>query len=103
MKTTCYCVYCPRHPLHYDIVRKDVLTGWRVGDFIWDKMHKDQGIEVDCLEPASAFFEDYGYDPENYDFPITAYNDGMSETGTEEDGFTIYAYCANEEYKDTTQ
>jgi hypothetical protein len=103
MKTKCYCVYCPKHPLHYDIVRQDVLTGWSVGDFIWEEKHREQGREVVCLNPKSDFFEDYGIDADEFEFPITAYNDGISETGTEEAGFTIYAYCGNEEYEDTTQ
>ena len=67
---------------------------------IWDKEEKKSGAAVDCLEPLSGFFDDECGDPEQYEFPETAYGDGDSLTTSEQMGYTIFATCGNEEHVD---
>ena len=97
MKTTCYCIYCSKHPLNS--VRKGLkcLTGWDVGDFI-DSEYEDQGKKVSCLKPMSNAFDELNIDPADWKFPVTAYRDGISITGFEGRGFEISANCENEDY-----
>jgi hypothetical protein len=105
MKTTCYCVYCPNHPLHKKQNEFDVLTGWSVGDMILKQEHREYGRLVDCLNPISDAFDSGYLDiiPEDHSFPTTAYNDGGSETGFELDDtgyqLKVFAYCGNEKYE----
>lgn len=98
MKTTCYCIYCPHHPLFEK--RHDIKfpTGFFVGEFIREGY--EAGVEVDCLQPDSPAFSELNIDPDDYEFPKTAYGDGSSQTGFSGHGFEIQAYCDNEEYVD---
>jgi len=100
MKTRCYCLYCPNHPLHSkqrDF--KDILTGWWLGDFI-SSVYDEQGRLVNCLNPVSSAFSELNIDPDDYEFETTAYSDGVAVTGIEEEGFNIFANCKNETYEE---
>ncbi len=98
MKTKCYCVYCKKHPLFIEKKDFKVVTGFQVGNYVSDMF--TSGRDVNCLNPISDAFDDFDIDPENYEFPITAYGDGISQTGFEGRGYIIYANCDNEEYED---
>ncbi len=100
MKTKCYCIFCKKHPLHDKQKEfKDWLTGWDVGNFI-DSKYNETCAEVNCLNPDSDAFDELDLTPSNLRFPITAYGDGFAVTGFEGNGFTIYASCKNEDYKE---
>jgi hypothetical protein len=101
LKTKCYCVFCINHPLHNKQKEfKEVLTGYypEVG-FIGSEFN-EQGKEVNCLKPISDAFYDLGREPEDFEWKVTAYGDGCAITGVEVPGFTIFAYCGNEEDKE---
>lgn len=100
MKTKCYCVGCPKHPLFENRHSYVFYTGFDVGDTIWKKEDLVQGVDVDCLEPVSDAFDDLDINPKEHDFPITAYGDGCSITGFDGRGYTIVANCENEEYSE---
>jgi hypothetical protein len=99
METECYCIYCKKHPLYEKRKELQVLTGWQVGYIILDA-ERYGGENVECLSPISDAFEELWIDPEDYEFPVTAYDDGMSSTGIDEDYFKVYAICENEEYEE---
>jgi hypothetical protein len=73
-----------------------VLTGWRMGRYIESNIKV--GRMVECLNPMSSAFDELDIIPEDNVFPITAYNDGGSETGFEGSSYLIRAYCADEIY-----
>jgi hypothetical protein len=98
MKTTCYCILCPKHPFYAKRKELSVLTGWRVGWLIYKPEDVAGGAVVDCLEPVSYAFDELNIDPGDYEFPITAYEDGCALTGFHGRGFEIEANCDNEEY-----
>lgn len=100
MKTKCYCVGCPKHPLFNERHDFKFYTGFYIGDTIWKEEYLIQGRDVDCLEPVSDAFYDLDISPEEHDFPITAYGDGGSITGFSGRGYEIFANCENEEYVD---
>ena len=95
MKTECHCLYCPRHPLHKK--RGDIVSPTGYDPTKWGPGGKT-GREVDCLKPVSDAFDAFDIDPEDEEFPTTAYGDGCAMTGFERDGITLYAHCGNEEY-----
>ncbi len=95
MKTTCYCVYCKKHPLYGKADDFEHPGSYFAGDF-YDG-DKKFGKEVDCLEPVSSAFDDLPIEPEEFDYPITAYGDGVTSTGHEGRGFIIFAHCGAEE------
>ena len=99
-KTRCYCILCPRHPLYAH--RKDndieIVTGWRAGRMIYRPEQERTGANVECLEPDSYAFDELDVDPRWLEFPITAYNDGASETAATGTGYEISATCGNETY-----
>ena len=99
MKTRCYCILCPKHPLYTKRKELSVLAGWQVGRGIYDPKHEAGGANVDCLEPISDAFDELHIDSEDYEFPVTAYGDGCSLTGIEGRGFEVEAICNNEEYR----
>ncbi len=56
--------------------------------------------EVNCLEPVCEAITDGIIDPLDYDFPTTAYGDGISQTGFDQvGGLSLFAYCGNETYQ----
>lgn len=95
MKTMCYCIYCPRHPLFENRHNLDCPAGWTVGRAIYGK-EALVGKEVNCLNPDSAAFDNFNLNPEDFEYEITAYGDGLSMTGCMEDGIEIWGYCKNE-------
>jgi hypothetical protein len=100
MKTKCYCVGCKRHPLHDK--RKELspwVVGWEPDRIIFGENAKSQGAEVDCLEPVSGAFSHLVGEIDDYEYPITAYGDGCSITGFQEDGMTVVATCGNEDHE----
>ena len=99
MKTKCYCVYCPKHPLYEERYEIVFPRGYEPGNLIWGEAD-ESGREVDCLKPGSEAFFELDIEPEDYEYPITAYGDGCSITGFQGEGFTVYATCMNERYED---
>lgn len=103
MKTKCYCIFCPKHPLfekqkeYWNCGR---IAGWHSNMPMPIGFNSEVGMDVDCLNPESDAFYDLGIDSEDCEFKITAYGDGLAETGFLGDGFGIDAYCANETYKE---
>lgn len=97
MKTKCYCVHCPKHPLFKKRHKIDFPTGYQPDHWIL-RGDDNAGVEVDCLEPASNAFDAFDIDPDFEEFPITAYGDGQSMTGFQRDGITLYAVCKAEAY-----
>ena len=97
MKTMCFCVGCKKHPLHEQRDEFDWLNGWRPGRIIYEEEYKKQGIDVDCLEPGGSIFDFLS--KEDYEFPITAYGDGMAITGFSNGSMIATAYCKNEEHE----
>lgn len=100
MKTKCYCIYCKYHPLHAEREKFDTLAGWHVGDWIWDKKYLEQGKNVDCLDPQSDAFDFLMDGPCDFDYPVTAYGDGLAVTGFDEDDLKVNGYCAKEKYEE---
>lgn len=98
MKTKCYCIFCKNHPLYNSNII-DWKTGWDVGDFIESK-YESTSAEVECLSPESNAFNELEIEPTDIRFPITAYGDGYAVTGFEGNGFTIYAFCEDEEHEE---
>ena len=72
-------------------------TGFRAGSFISNR-YEHHASQVDCLKPISDAFEDYFLDPEDFDYPITAYGDGSAETGFRSNSLVLYAGCGSEEH-----
>lgn len=104
MKTTCYCIYCPKHPLNEKVVlgelKEAAKTNFSPDDLWMDTEYKHHGKEVDCLDPASSFFDELDHDPKDFEFPVTAYGDGDAITGFEGPGCVVYAVCVAEDYRD---
>lgn len=98
MKTTCYCIGCKKHPLHEKRNEFEWLSGWSVGDYIPFK-YKEQGKQVNCLIPDGESFEQLDLDPDDFDYPITAYDDGFAATGVDTYGYTLRLYCNQEEHE----
>jgi hypothetical protein len=98
MKTKCYCILCPRHPLYpkREEKIKGLVVGWELGKPIWKPEQIENGVEVDCLIPDSPAFDDFDVDVEDLDFKVTAYGDGQAITGVSGSGYEIYATCSNE-------
>jgi len=97
MKTTCYCIFCKKHPLHGQKFEEWVV-GWYPGKFLYnDHEERKTGVGVDCLEPDETIFYDYEIDMEQFEFPITAYGDGYALTGFSEPGIEMTTWCLNEE------
>jgi hypothetical protein len=99
METTCYCVFCPNHPLHNKRHELPYPTGWEPGKIIFGDVAK-AGKAVSCLKPASNAYDEFGIDADEFTYPETAYGDGCSETGVIGDDFTIRATCSNEGYRE---
>ena len=97
--THCYCIYCPNHPLFEQRHKLgSPVTGFDPTKFILND-YKHHGAFVDCLEPkSSAFHSPWNLDPDDFDYPVTAYGDGVSETGLYTAGLTLHASCGNETY-----
>ena len=100
MKTKCYCVHCPTHPLFEKRRELDFPVGWTVGKVIWNPNELESGADVDCLTPESSAFDELYIDSEDIEYPITAYNDGSAETGFSGRAYEIRAYCGSEEYRE---
>lgn len=99
MKTRCYCVGCKLHPLHARRSEfKAWVTGWDLNKFILGD-EEIQGADVTCLNPMSDAFDDLDINPNEHEFPVTAYCD-MAETGFAGHGYNVYAICANEDHED---
>ena len=102
MKTRCYCIFCPKHPKHSqrNNLGKPFLS-YSVERWI-GKDYEHQASDVDCLDPKSDAFEMHFFlDAEDFEYPITAYGNGASETGFYNcSGLTLYATCGNEEYSE---
>ena len=101
LKTDCYCIYCPNHPLFNQ--RHDLgqpVTGFTASKMICQSKYDAHKREVDCLEPVCEAITDGIIDPLDYDFPTTAYGDGISQTGFDQvGGLSLFAYCGNERYE----
>ena len=100
-KTTCYCIYCSKHPL-YEKYKDDPnpFTGYKPSmGFAWMATHKHHAADVECLEPSSDAFDEMGIHHSELDFEITAYGDGGSITGFDAGSWVITAHCDNEDYK----
>lgn len=102
MKTTCYCIYCPNHPQFEERhTLGSPVTGFTASKTIWQDKYNSHKAEVDCLLPQSDAFYVHNLDPEDFNYPTTAYGDGCSETGFYNYyGLTLYATCGNETYQD---
>jgi len=100
MKTKCYCVYCPKHPLFKRQAEFDKITGWHSNMFSPLNFDMTAGADVDCLDPKSDAFFELDIDPKSHEFETTAYGDGGSETGFSGMGYEVNAYCGNEEYQE---
>jgi len=102
MKTICYCIFCPNHPLferREEFSSKGKISGWRANTFMPLGFVKEMGVKVDCLAPDSEAFDALDIDPEDIEWETCAYNDGCAETGYQGHGYDLYAYCENEEYE----
>ena len=93
MKTKCYCAYCTKHPLYGKTSAIKVPTGFGTNSFV----SGNAGVEVDCLKPIAEIL-DYELDAENYEYPATAYGDGMAVTVFDARGQSLTANCENEDY-----
>lgn len=104
MKTTCYCIFCKKHPLHKDYMEGKLdEEGVRVpvGDsLIYKPEEIAAGKEVDCLDPDSDAFYELKVEAEDFDWPETHYIDGYAGTETIGPGFEIYASCEAEDHED---
>jgi hypothetical protein len=98
MKTKCYCVFCSKHPLYEMRNEQKILTGFEPGCWIYDGDYPS-GREVNCLYPESDFFGEFDADPEEFEYPETAYGDGVSQTGCIRTGYAVFANCGNEDYE----
>ena len=96
MNTKCYCICCIHHPLH---AKRDefphYFVSWHPGDYIPTDYH-EQGADVDCLKPRSEAFYELDKQPEDFQFPATAYEEGIATTYAEGKGFCIFALCERE-------
>lgn len=99
MKTKCYCTSCPNHP---KFKQRHELgsppTGFRANYSI-PYNFDPHAAEVDCLKPVSQAFEDYFLEPDEFDYPLTAYGDGEAVTGYYSWWLTLNAGCDNERYE----
>jgi len=93
MKTKCYCAYCTKHPLYGKTKDIKVPTGFGTNSFV----NGEVGVEVDCLKPIAEIL-DYELDAENYEYPVTAYGDGIAVTVFDVRGQALMANCENEDY-----
>lgn len=103
MKTKCYCIFCPKHPLferQKEFLRDGQISGWHANCFSPLNFRMDMGADVECLNPRSDAFYELNIDPEDCEFKTCAYGDGCSETGISGLGWEIDAYCGNEDYKE---
>ena len=98
MDTICYCTYCKHHPLHDQRKELPVVTGWQAGKVIM--RHSDLGRPVTCLLPVSSAFDDLNLEPSDFEYDITAYDDGYAATGVDENSYRIYAACGNEKHEE---
>ncbi len=100
MNTKCYCTYCPNHP---KFAQRHTLgspvTGYSPLKYNPDDNYDAHAAEVNCLKPMSISIDNGTIDPDDYDFPITAYGDGCSMTGFNGSDLVLFAHCANEEYE----
>lgn len=96
MKTKCYCLGCKNHPLHSKRNEYQWLVGWSPDKMVFSHPY---GTEVDCLDPVSDAFDIFWEDPEDFEYPITAYGDGCAITGFQENGITLVAFCKNEDHE----
>ena len=102
MKTKCYCVFCPKHPLfkrQAEFSGKRI-AGWHSNMFMPLSFAEEAGADVTCLDPKSDAFYELNIEPEDHEFKTTAYGDGGSETGFSGMGYEIDAYCGNETYEE---
>lgn len=99
MRTKCYCTSCKNHPKF----EQNALLGYPPTGFLPDRYIDDRyephAAEVDCLKPVSDAFERYFLDPEDFEYPVTAYGDGSAETGFSSNCLVLYAGCGNEQYE----
>lgn len=101
MKTRCYCVYCPHHPLFEKRAEIEFPVGWNPVDGVWwHPKYEQAGADVECLEPVSDAFSELNVDAEDLEFEKTAYDDGNAVTGYAESSYVLLAICGNEEYED---
>lgn len=96
MKTTCYCIYCSKHPIYDKEEKLVAATGIR-GQSVPNNF-RDHGKKVECLTPLSNAFDELNLSPEELDWEQTAYADGGSYTEVDGRGYTIMAFCDNEDY-----
>ncbi|MEO0835976.1 MAG: hypothetical protein AAFY16_08315 [Cyanobacteria bacterium J06642_3] len=101
MKTNCYCIYCPNHPKHLQRHQLGVpITGFTADRYFDQEKFKSHVAQVDCLLPICGAIDDDIISPDDFNFPITAYGDGQSQTGFfNQGGLTLDATCANERYE----
>jgi len=96
VKTRCYCIYCPRHPLHEQQGSMKAVSDFQPYKMIF---MAEGGADVDCLDPKSDAYESYDIDPSDEEYPYTAYGDENSVTGFTSNGITLYATCGNEGFE----
>jgi len=99
MSIKCLCIYCPRHPLHN--IREQlspVYTGYG-GERIFLEFLEKFGRDVDCFKPMSFCEEEIGVDPDDLDWGVVAYGDGVSVSYAVGCSYEIWANCDNETYK----
>ena len=98
MKTKCYAIYCSKHPLYNQraplLKTEKVVTGFR-GDIFLSPTHP-HAAEVACLEVVGDF---HSVDPEDFEWPETAYADGYAHTFAEEGSVELHGACGNEDYE----
>jgi hypothetical protein len=103
MRTTCYCIFCPKHPYfnkQKELMELGRISGWHSNQSMPLGFSSKAGAEVDCLYPKSDAFHELDIEPEDVHWETTAYGDGCAETGYQGCGYEINAYCGNEEYKE---
>ena len=101
MKTTCFCIYCKKHPAHESRKNLECLTGYSLDSWTIHKdEYKESMAEVNCLQPESDFFDEFNIEPEDFEWDYTAYSDGMSYTGVDGGSYIIHATCGNEEHEE---
>lgn len=100
MKTSCYCIFCHNHPKFSQRYSLGVpVTGYSPLKYNPNSDHDSHKAEVDCLEPHSPSIENGTIDPDDYDFPVTAYGDGISQTGFYNNDLVLFACCVNEKHE----